>query len=562
MKITILQKLYAGFLSIAIIAGVAGGLYYLSLNKVHHSFLNILDRQVQLKACADNLKFYATSQNGSLNAYLVTKDPFYKSELLHTNSLMNELFLQTKALLQDVGLKEQLDYSIKLNKQYKEKVEQIFEAPTEQIEGAGQEVRTGVIPLGGVIVKFAEQLSKQQDQLMNEEKEANQKTVTKIQWMVIVISVINFMMALFIGFIISRMISKPLGLLSGAARAISAGDLTFDSVRVNQRDELGQLANTFNQMIENLRNLVTQINESTQEVITLSREVSMGTEQTGCAAEQVTEIMMKLSGSSEKQVQYVEHSLQAIYEMSSGIQKIDNSSQQVMTVAIQALEKAMAGDREIGRVMNQMNTIQLMTNKLEAVMQSMRTRSNEIEEINKVISVIASQTNLLALNAAIEAARAGNQGRGFAVVTAEIRKLSTQTDESAQLVTELVSKIQSETMHAGASVEEMVVEVSKGIIASHSVSELFGGIKLLVNDTTNQIREVSSSSQQLTAYSKQIVQSMEQISSLSGTIASGTQNVTSVTEEQLAFLQQNSAHANTLFSMAEKLQASIHKFKV
>jgi methyl-accepting chemotaxis protein len=171
-------------------------------------------------------------------------------------------------------------------------------------------------------------------------------------------------------------------------------------------------------------------------------------------------------------------------------------------------------------------------------------------------------TNLLSLNAAIEAARADEHGRGFSVVTSEIRKLSNQTNESAQCITELISNIQMETKHAVDSIEEMSRELFKGIGASREVSELFGDIKLLVNDTTNRIREVSAATQRLSVYSKQIVQSMEQVSGISGMVASGTQNVTAATEEQLAFLQQNAAHAQTLSAMAEKLQASVCQFKL
>lgn len=209
---------------------------------------------------------------------MITKDKFYKNEQLNTQSLMDELFLKTKTILHDKGLMEQLDYSIKLNKQYMEKAGQIFDAPKEQIEASIQEARTEVIPLGGVIVKFAQQLSQMQDQLMNEEKKTNQNTVANIQLIVLIIGVINFILALCIGFIMSRIISKPIGLLSHATKSISEGNLAIDILHVKQRDELGNLALSFNQMAENLRILVRQINESTKEVMINSSEVSAGSD--------------------------------------------------------------------------------------------------------------------------------------------------------------------------------------------------------------------------------------------------------------------------------------------
>ncbi len=272
--------------------------------------------------------------------------------------------------------------------------------------------------------------------------------------------------------------------------------------------------------------------------------------------------MTHLSESTENQVQSVESSLQAVYDMASDIRRIDQSSQHAMGIAGNALEKAVEGDREINGITNQMETIQKLMSQLEHTMQTLRARSREIDDINKVISSIATQTNLLSLNAGIEAARAGEHGRGFAVITSEIRKLSQQTNDSAGRVTELVTGIQTETMFAVQSVEEMVVEVSRGINASTAVGDLFGGIRDLVQDTTEQIRDVSESLRHLSNHSETIVQSVEQISGFSETIATGTQSVTAVTEEQLAFLQQNTAHANTLYAMAEKLHRTVHQFRV
>jgi methyl-accepting chemotaxis protein len=562
MRISLRLKLIFSFLIIAVISGGVSVMFYQSLTKVHHSYSDILERQVVLKEYADNLKYYASSQNNNLYSFLITQDRFSKSQFLNKNDLQSELLIKVKALLHDKSLEEQLDYTIKLNKQYRDKVEKVFETPKDQAAGAIKEATTGIIPLGEVIVKFAQQLADRQDQLMSDGKKANQKTVTDIQLLVLVMGVINFLLALSIGFIISRMISKPIGLLSNATKTISEGHLDIDNVHVKQRDELGNLALSFNQMAENLRILVRQINESTTEVMLNSGEVSAGSENAGHAAEHISDIMMNLSGSAENQEIHVEQCFKAINEMSTGIQQIDFNSQQSSITAEQALEMAFAGDREIGTVTIQMNAIHQLMIGLDIVMQSMHKRSNEIEEVNKGIAAIAQQTTVLALNAAIEAARAGAQGRAFAVVTDEIRKLSLQTNEAAKRVTQLASNIQSETSQAVESVKEISSEVSKGKDATHSVSQLFVKIKNHVSDTTIQIREVSESSHQLSTHSMEIVQSMEQIASLARTVASETQHVTSITEEQLASLQQNTAYANTLSFIAEKLQSSVHKFRL
>jgi len=347
----------------------------------------------------------------------------------------------------------------------------------------------------------------------------------------------------------------------GAAKAISDGNLAIASIGLNQRDELGELANTFDLMKDNLRQLVAQINNSAKEVIDISRDVSESTHHTEKFSKHVTDVMIELSESAEQQVKNVESSLQVVNDITSRIGHIDQTSQQALDVAGQMLEKALQGDQEIGKIRDQMKTFQAMIAMLKEMMQTLQAKSIEIDEMNKAISDIANQTNLLSLNAAIEAARAGEQGRGFTVVTAEIRKLSGQTNDFAQRVTKLVNSIQTHTEQAVESVYKMVSEVSDGMNLADSVSEHFEEIKILVNDTTNQIRNVSESLGYLTSYSGQIVHSVEQISSLTKTIASGTQDVTSVMEEQLAILEQNVALAHRLTSMAKNLQKTVHQFK-
>lgn len=562
MRISILHKILAGFLIIALIAGIAGAADYSALYRMSAVLDRMLDERMTLKSYADQLTFEATAQNGSLNAYLLTRDSYYKTELASTNERMNEILRQLRDRLDDEESLEQLDYLIKLNKQYLERAERIFQASPEQLADAARDVRTGLFPLGGIIVKFARQLSQSQEQAMQEEKLAAERQSSESRRLVVVVTIFNLFLSLAIGYVLWKGISVPLKRLSGVTDAVAAGDLTADTLPQARKDELGQLAESFHQMKESLRSLVLEIHHSVQEVMTVSREVSTGTEQTSHAAEHVTEIMTSLSKSAEMQVQNVERGLQEIYEMNAKLLQIDESSRLAMKVAGEAFIEAEDGEQQIDEIKNQMKALQEIATRLEGTMRSMQERSVEIGEINQMIVSIAAQTKLLALNAAIEAARAGEHGAGFTVVTGEIRKLANQTDQSAGQVSELVRNIQAETKAAAETAMDMGAEIGNGLQASLEVGEVFGRIRRLTQDTTRQIGEVSESLHRLLEHSGSIVQSIEQISGLSGTIATGSQQVARVTEEQLAFLQQNAAYATSLFDMAGQLQRNVRRFKV
>ncbi len=562
MKWTILQKLLASFLLIALIAGGAGVIYIHSLDKIHDSTDHIFDQYAVLKSEADNLKFYATVQNSNMLTYMLSRDSYYGSELLTANQQTSNLLNSMKSKVTDTKSLQQIDYLLKMNDYYKSGSERLIQMTPAEVSNAYLDIKTSLIPMGGVLVKFAQQFSDEQDTLMTAAREQTEQTIINTRLTAIIVTVLNLVLAILIGALVSRIISKPLRLLSSNAKQIANGELNIADVQVKQRDEIGQLAESFNLMKNNLRELVQEINGNTDQVITISREVASGTSETSKAAEHVAGIMYELSSNTGGQVSTVENGLKSIYDISSNIHQIDENSQQARDIAIQAQTESLKGEQEIQRVTVQMQAIQTRMGQIEQVIRSLGKRSEEIEEINNAISSIATQTNLLSLNAAIEAARAGEHGRGFAVVTSEIRKLSNETNESAVRIRNLVQAIQSETGKAGQSVHDMVEEVHQGTAAAGSVNELFHTIKQLTDRTTQQIGSVTDELQHLNGNSGKVVQSMEYISTTTGNIASGTESVSAAAEEQLAFLEQSAAHTATLHHMAEKLQQAVARFKL
>ncbi len=562
MKWTILQKLLASFLLIALIAGGAGVIYIHSLDKIHDSTDHIFDQYAVLKSEADNLKFYATVQNSNMLTYMLSRDSYYGSELLAANQQTSNLLNSMKSKVTDTKSLQQIDYLLKMNDYYKSGSERLIQMTPAEVSNAYLDIKTSLIPMGGVLVKFAQQFSDEQDTLMTAAREQTEQTIINTRLTAIIVTVLNLVLAILIGALVSRIISKPLRVLSSNAKQIANGELNIADVQVKQRDEIGQLAESFNLMKNNLRELVQEINGNTDQVITISREVASGTSETSKAAEHVAGIMYELSSNTGSQVSTVENGLKSIYDISSNIHQIDENSQQARDIAIQAQTESLKGEQEIQRVTVQMQAIQTRMGQIEQVIHSLGKRSEEIEEINNAISSIATQTNLLSLNAAIEAARAGEHGRGFAVVTSEIRKLSNETNESAVRIRNLVQAIQSETGKAGQSVHDMVEEVHQGTVAAGSVNELFHTIKQLTDRTTQQIGSVTEELQHLNGNSGKVVQSMEYISTTTGNIASGTESVSAAAEEQLAFLEQSAAHTATLHHMAEKLQQAVARFKL
>ncbi|WP_442780459.1 methyl-accepting chemotaxis protein [Bacillus sp. Au-Bac7] len=315
-------------------------------------------------------------------------------------------------------------------------------------------------------------------------------------------------------------------------------------------------------MIQNLRSLIHHIKSSAEHLASSSAELSASAEQTSRASEQITLTVQDVAAGTEKQVESVNDSSTVVNEVSAGIQQVAANAQSVTVTAANASTNAADGEQAIQVAVNQMNSINHSVNDAALVVKELGARSLQIGEIVDVITNIAGQTNLLALNAAIEAARAGQHGQGFAVVADEVRKLAEQSASSAQQIGQLITSIQKETEKAVQTMNAATAEVTDGITAISTAGNSFAEIKGSVSEVAEQIGQVSAAAQQMLVGAEQVVGSIEVISEIAQVSSEGTQNISSITEEQLASMEEIEASSITLSRLAEELQETVSKFKV
>ncbi|WP_426453101.1 methyl-accepting chemotaxis protein [Paenibacillus sp. S-38] len=362
-------------------------------------------------------------------------------------------------------------------------------------------------------------------------------------------------------YLFMRSILRPLREMRSAAQKISEGDLT-ETIAIRSRDELGELAGAFNRMSANLREVISRVSGNMEQLASSAEQLTVGAKETGFATEQIVNIIQEVASGSDRQVQSVGSSAQAMKEMTTSVQHVAANTSDAAASAVQTLEKSREGNQAAGTAVEQMKSIQAAVSGLAGVVQGLGARSDEIGKISGMISAIANQTNLLALNAAIEAARVGEQGKGFAVVAAEVRKLAEQSAASSKGIEELVSHIQSETRQAIGTMEVAVQEVSGGIVAVQTAGDKFGDINRSVNDVAGQIEQVSAAVQQIAASVEQVSYSIDQVAGIADATAAGTETVSAATEQQLASMQEISHSAASLNEMAQELKAITAKFQV
>jgi twitching motility protein PilJ len=289
---------------------------------------------------------------------------------------------------------------------------------------------------------------------------------------------------------------------------LADGDLTV-SATVSE-EFTGAIADSINFSIDQLRMLVSTINET-------AVQVSAATNKSQSTA-------MHLAEAAEHQAREIAGTTTAVNQMAASIDQVSANSSESASVAERSVAIAKTGNKIVKNTIQGMDTIKDQIQDTSKRIKRLGESSQEIGDIVSLINDIADQTNILALNAAIQASMAGDAGRGFAVVADEVQRLAERSSAATKQIGALVKTIQTDTNEAVISMEQTTAEVVKGGRLAHDAGVALEEIEKVSRSLADLIQNISNAAQQQATSAGHISNTMAVIQEITSQTSSGTKD--------------------------------------
>ncbi|CAF1745011.1 Putative methyl-accepting chemotaxis protein YoaH [Bacillus subtilis] len=412
-----------------------------------------------------------------------------------------------------------------------------------------------------VVDPAVNKLSDRLDQEVEDLKDEIQGNGKMSQSLIIIVTGISVILGIVLSIMLLKSIMVPLRSINKQLEEIAHGDADLTKkVIVKNKDEFGQLAQSFNSFTHSLTQIVKQISSSSEQVAASSEELSASAEESKSTSEHISRAMQMAADSNVKQSSMTEKSAESITELLDSISSVASNTGNIADLSSSMRDKAEIGSKSVIKMLDQMKFIDKSVDSAGNGLQTLVASTAEISDISSLITTISEQTNLLALNAAIEAARAGEQGKGFAVVAEEVRKLADETNKSANHIQSVVATIQNESIETVNNIKVVQENVSSGIVLSQEATGNFNEILNLVEQVTSQIQEVAAATQQLTSGVEVIQHTVHTLAAGTKETSANTEAVAKSSQEQLHSMEEISYAAESLSQLAEELQTVINRF--
>jgi len=384
------------------------------------------------------------------------------------------------------------------------------------------------------------------------------KAISNLTWLM---SLIAALIAAGIGMIVMLTVGRPLAQLRTLMNEGERGNLTVRST-IRKKDEIGQVADSFNRMMEEITGLVRQTNLSAQEVLETAASLSEASRKTAGAAKEIAVATEEIAGGATNLAIESERGSDLTVQIGEQVQTVIDSNLKMGQSANEVEEAGRTGSVYMGSLIQKTGQTEEMTRSMVEKVDKLKENTGSIFKILDMLGNITKQTNILSLNATIEAARAGAAGKGFMVVADEIRKLADQSRESIGIVGGIVEKISKEIDETVSVLSEAYPIFQEQIDSVREANLIFETVQDNMSGFISRLSSATDSVRQLEGAQNTLALAMSNVSAVAEEASATSEEVASLSNEQLNISDGLVQLSNRLEAVSGKLRESLSRFTV
>lgn len=566
VRIGIGGKLAAGFLALLTLLGVSGVWSYIALSRVEAEYSRVIQQVYPVALAAEQLNGEIQMQSQLTMAYAATRDDRQAEveqsrlraaqhfETLAAASLRDpEVAAQTEQLEQQKSKFYTLVNSLFANGDEMSNTQLFLQADSARSEGEVFGKQAGVL---------RDHLKGKVEVARTAARNAARSATLVLGIMVALSAAVGVAITVFV----YRLIALPLRAVAIQLNDIAsgAGDLTKE-LQVSSNDEIGMVAQSFNQLVRSLAGMVGRIKVASEELRTRLEHMEASSNSVSDAVAGVSHAMRQVAVGADRQAKETEMARGTMGELVAAIDQIATGAQQqasqvqqatfVISSMVRAIEEVAAqaasvadtsrtaavtahdGAAIVDQTLLGMDKVRDLVVGAAEKVSALGEHGKRIGEIMQVITEIASQTNLLALNAAIEAARAGEQGRGFAVVAEEVRKLAERSALSASEIRSIIESIQVETNEAVVAIQRGSAQVEEGSELAASAGKALQQILTSMETASTNVTQISDAAHRVLKSSREAANAVEEVAAVTEENSAATEEMAAGADQVRAAIQ-------------------------
>ncbi|MCL6477262.1 MAG: HAMP domain-containing protein [Peptococcaceae bacterium] len=530
LRFGIMSKFLAGF-GVVLVLMVLTSFYLVNnMKSIDRHYALLIDKKANAYALTGMALNSYSQALGNLNAFIIGGNPSNEVQYYKAVEAGDGLLDKIASLIEDEEEAKFFDFFKKKTAEFKDVAQQIIPLVRARENATGDERLAAEASLSQFLsgadlssvdpTRSGETFAYILAQNLDKHKNLNNSKVQQVIKSSMILVAALVVVGIVIIYFVARKVTLPIALVDAGAARIASGDLSGTQIGVKSRDESGRLADSFNTMHKNLKEMVAHLQEKSRTV---------------------AESAAGLSENAENVTAGITETTSTISQIAAVAEQVADRAQRISEAAVRAAGHAEEGNEGLKKISSQITIINNTVAESRDTIHGLNDSSVKISQIVELITGIADQTNLLALNAAIEAARAGDQGRGFAVVAEEVRKLAEQSSEASKEIQGLINTIQQESGKAVMSMDQSSSQAEKG---------------------TSIVKEVEEVFKSISEAARNLVEEIQSIAAASGEISESVQNLAATAQEQNATMEEVSSTTQAMAALADELETLAGRFRL